>query len=1253
MRKWIIICVVAALLVLPIALLGVLLYTQTGVGLIASQLDRLERFGVHIEGLSGTLAGPLHIKRFELDNSHVHIVTLDIVAQLELRKLLLQTVTLSSLTTRDTLIEIRNPPPTPDNGQPLRFLPGFMRVDAHGAQFTRIRYVNIDGTTVDMNSLHGRVSISPQEVRADEFRIDASEFNLAGNGRLRAQKPLALELNATGNAHMERGTQIAAAAQLGGTLDELTIKVNLQQPDVAKADVVLTRPEGHWRIAGTVAAEQFSLEPWMDRPPLSLRNVTVKVDAQPDSIRVAGNVGIPEFDTRDLTIDARGRFAAKVLHLDTADIALNDSPARMHVSGDLTFGSATPAIDIAARWQNLQWPLHGDSDLHSASGDATLRGPLPYDYTINAQFRVPRVGNGSGSASGVLSKEAVSIASYSVKALGGAASGTGSLQFKQPQAWTLSAAATDINPAAIDAQFPGRVRFNVTAKGQGLSKDARFDARLAQLAGTLRNEPLQGSGIVQRDAHNWRVQNAKVSLGKMQLVADGTLGERVDAHWSLQADSLQTLLPQARGKVDFTGSANGPVKTPHVVATLRASDLGYNQWRVGVLNISGDVDLAGTAPSRWSFQARNAGNDQPLIDMLRLTGEGNATEHRVTIAMRGNAAATPGDTSPRARVQVVGHLIQGVWSAVITGTNVDPGVTEKLSIVAPANLVVAQDHASLDDLCLSLGNGRFCVNGKWQRNGPWEGTVAGYEIPLAALLPPGGDQGEYSGRIEGRVKASGLPGQPWQGEAGMRIIDAAIIYRPQGAEPETLNLGNGGLAATATSQSVDFSLGLQAFADTFVYANAHIDRHGSNDLLHLPLTGDVKARAADANILPIMFPEVDNAAGVLTANINVHGMLAAPEIDGRIELNNGEFDSYRVNLALRELNLAADLASTGLQFKGTGRAGDGQLDVGGHLSWHEGVSRGQLTLKGQNLLVADLPEYRVVASPDLKFEIDGQQMKASGELNIPSASIKPVNLSGAVQPSQDARYVGETVAEREGRFVVDSDIRVVIGDDVQIDSFGLQGHVKGGVQTLVHTGDTAIGRGELSIAEGRYEAYGQKLDISRGRLLFDSSPLDDPGLDIEARRTVDSVEVGMNVRGTLRSPRLTFFSDPAMPQTQIVSYLLVGKGIDDMQSGETATVNSARDTLALQGGGVLASQLGHRLGLEEVGVESTTQTSGQTNTALVLGKFLSPRLFISYGISLTESINTLKLRYTLSDRWVLKLEAGEAQAADAEFRIQR
>ncbi|RPH54160.1 MAG: hypothetical protein EHM84_02395 [Lysobacterales bacterium] len=421
----------------------------------------------------------------------------------------------------------------------------------------------------------------------------------------------------------------------------------------------------------------------------------------------------------------------------------------------------------------------------------------------------------------------------------------------------------------------------------------------------------------------------------------------------------------------------------------------------------------------------------------------------------------------------------------------------------------------------------------------------------------------------------------------------------------------------------------------------------------MPLTGDLRARSADANILPLLFPDIDNAAGLLTANATVAGSLAAPRIEVRIELANGEFDSYRLNLALRELNVRADLSNDGLEFRGAGRAGDGRLDLDGRYSWRGGKSRGDLHLQGQNLLVADLPEYRVVASPDLRFRIDGQRIDVAGDVVIPSALLQPNQITGAVRASDDARYVGEHSAEREGKFIVHSEIRITMGEDVRVEAFGLQGQITGGVGLTMHTRETPVGRGALGVAVGRYEAYGQKLEITRGQLLFDSSPLDDPGLDIEARREIETTTVGVNVRGTLQEPRVTFFSDPAMPQTQIVSYLLTGKSVDTMQSGMTSTTRSTQDALAVQGGGLLASQLGRRLGLDEVGVESSTGSAGESNSSLVLGKFLSPRLFISYGISLTESINTLKLRYTMSERWTLKTESGEHQSADVEYTIEK
>jgi len=1249
--KRVLLSALALLIVVPIAVVSVLVYSETGVGMLAKQLPLLARFGVTIEGLSGTLAGPLRVKRFELDNPNVHIVSHDIVIYLEFREILFQTVRVSSLTAHDTLVEARIAPPVL-NPKPVRFLPSFMSINARGIDFDKLRFVNVNGMVIDADRLQARARINSKRLRVTEFKIDAPKFNLSGKGELLAQRPLALQATTTGRMSMDRGSELSGDAQLAGTIDNLSMKAQVKQPSIAQADVVLTRPNKSWRIAGTVNSPAFSLQPWLEKPPFSLRNIALRVDMDPNRIRAVGNIGVPEYYDKDVTLDAQGKFAARVLQLSSADIALNDSPGRIHASGSIAFDGGDPTLDMAARWTNLQWPLGGKALTTSTHGNLTLRGPMPYDYAVDAHVAVPRVTEGDVVGHGVLSKDQLIVNDYSLRVLDGSMTGTGSLQFKEPRAWSLTAQGTNINPAAINKEFPGRLAFAVAGKGQGLNKNAVFSVKLASLKGTLRGEPVRGSGTIDRNANNWRVQDARVSMGSAQLALNGTIGNTADIQWALQAQTLQTLLPQAHGSIDFTGSAKGPLKSPHVIADLKAQNLRYESWRITSATLNGDVDLAGNAPSHLSVQAQQIGREGPLVESLRVDGDGNAGEHRISIAVAG--AAANGRGAPKADLQIVGHYIRQTWTAVINASNIETGVIQdKVSIAAPANVVASSDRASLDNLCLVLGNGRFCAAGKWQRNGPWEATVSGYELPLALMLPPSGDQGEYAGRIEGRIHAFGAPGKPWQGEAGMRIIDAAIIYRPQGAEPETLNLGTGGIAATATSERIEMSLGLQAFTDTFLYANGRIVRNGSNDLLHLPFTGDVRLRAADANILPIVFPEIDHAAGVLSANANLRGTLAEPQIDGHLELQHGEFDSYRVNLALRELNLIANIAANGLDFKGSANAGEGKLDVDGRFAWRGGESHGELRLRGQNLLVADLPEYHVVASPDLKFAIDGRLIKATGELTIPSARIQPVNLSGAVQPSEDARYVGEHEAERAGRYVVDSQIQLKMGDDVQVDSFGLQGRIAGGVATFVHTGEQPIGRGELSVVEGRYEAYGQKLAISRGRLLFDNSSLDDPGLDIEARRKVEAIEVGLNVRGTLRAPRLTFFSDPSMPQTQIVSYLLVGKPLDSTQSGGTASVSSASDALALQGGGVLAGQLGKRLGLDEVGVESSVGTAGQSRSALVLGKFLSPRLFISYGISLTQTVNTLKLRYTISDKWILKTEAGDEQSLDVEYTISK
>ncbi len=65
----------------------------------------LERFHVKIEGVSGTLAGPLRVARFELNHPRVHVVVNDIVIEPQLRGLMIQTLQAGSVTARESLVE--------------------------------------------------------------------------------------------------------------------------------------------------------------------------------------------------------------------------------------------------------------------------------------------------------------------------------------------------------------------------------------------------------------------------------------------------------------------------------------------------------------------------------------------------------------------------------------------------------------------------------------------------------------------------------------------------------------------------------------------------------------------------------------------------------------------------------------------------------------------------------------------------------------------------------------------------------------------------------------------------------------------------------------------------------------------------------------------------------------------------------------------------------------------------------------------
>ena len=95
-------------------------------------------------------------------------------------------------------------------------------------------------------------------------------------------------------------------------------------------------------------------------------------------------------------------------------------------------------------------------------------------------------------------------------------------------------------------------------------------------------------------------------------------------------------------------------------------------------------------------------------------------------------------------------------------------------------------------------------------------------------------------------------------------------------------------------------------------------------------------------------------------------------------------------------------------------------------------------------------------------------------------------------------------------------------------------------------------------------------------------------------------------------------------------------------------------TLEIQGGvGGSASPMGYKpLQVTAPGAIPAAVQSGITETVLTVGKFLTPKLYISYGRSIFTGSNLFLLRYDIFKRWQIETQTGSESGADLFYKME-
>ncbi len=227
----------------------------------------------------------------------------------------------------------------------------------------------------------------------------------------------------------------------------------------------------------------------------------------------------------------------------------------------------------------------------------------------------------------------------------------------------------------------------------------------------------------------------------------------------------------------------------------------------------------------------------------------------------------------------------------------------------------------------------------------------------------------------------------------------------------------------------------------------------------------------------------------------------------------------------------------------------------------------------------------------------------------------------------------------------------ILGRRVEFIGLGAELRLTGSVLLEQSPGEPVQGTGSIEIVEGRYKKYGQDLEVQKGRLTF-AGPIRNPAMDLEASRTADDgVVAGMIVRGTLERPEVSVYSEPPMSETDALAYVVLGHKLDESSGSDTSLLASAATSLGIKGANLLTADLARKAGLDVAKVE----TEGTfEEAALVVGKYLTPDLYLQYGIGIFHQESTIEIRYELSRRWAIRAESSvRATGGDVLYTIEK
>jgi translocation and assembly module TamB len=1259
--------IIALFLLLPVMLLSWLTLTQSGMRWLYQQVEFYLPLELSIASMDGNLIGPITVSGLEYQQDGMLIRADQIILDWQPAELLIAHIDISQLHIRSLEIVLPDtesaeqaqsqPSVTilPEINLPWRLLLKDGLVDGLS--------ISQNGETYAVNRVKLNATTLFSKINIKELAVDADTYSVEIKGSLSPTSNYQHELDISWQTRLPSTAILKGQGQIKGDMEKTRLTQRVQGPLQLSIDAELSDLLDLLSWQAKVDARQFDLAKIDTSWPALSGAIKFEASGDLSTATVAGRLQgkHPEVGDLDAAFNLQ-RLSDNTIQINQLKLLLPQTDTTIDSSGTWLPAANGGHVDLTMDWKNLRWPMQQPAWFNSNHGNGTITGNIDhYEIDLTTDSPWPQTIASTWHASATGNIDGLDISSLRVEALQGEAIASGQLKWSPELKWTADISASGIDPASLWPEMPGQLKAKISSKGRMQDGQLVVENNIKQITGTLRNYP-----VTLRSQVNWQNDQLQISRldfhsGKSQITVDGRIGETLKLDWTVDSPNLAELYPLAKGQLKASGHVSGSQQTPVIQATVHGKALSYPNYEIAAIDGSLAVDLFHWEKVDIKLAAQKLSLNDFKVETLSIDADSQQQQLKVT------------SKQLAAQVELRGKARAAGWQGQIEQITVQSEYFDNWQLDKPVALDLSDSSITADTLCLHNDRQASICGHVDRQQSAWSASIDMKKLPLKLLhhwLPEelelegvadGSASVKLLSTIEPNTKStsqstsdsSTQPPDQLLAQVHIELPPSAIIYPMLGGKTDRREYSGGNIQLTLDAQALKASAELTMVNKDHLLARLVLP--GFNPLsaepAEQPMKASVQLDILDMRMIESITSEIHELQGEFKLQLIAEGTLDHPLLSGHAELLNGELQIPRLGLNIEKLTLSSrsDNDRT-LNFHLDARSGGGKLAVDGHtrLDRADGWPT-EISIKGDKFEVSSIPEARVMASPDLKIKLKNRSIDISGNIDIPYAKLQPKDITQAATTSSDTVIIGGE-QQPEEKWLITTEVRLTLGDRVHFYGFGFEGRLGGSLLLKDEPGQLTTATGVITIPEGNYRAYGQRLEVENGRIVYTGGPLTNPGLDLRAVRKVSDITVGLTVRGSLNQPQLEIFSSPAMSQTDALAYLILGRPLESANSEEGNTMAKAALALGLSGGDQIARGLGDRFGLDDMRVESS-DTGDQAS--LVVGRYISPKLYASYGVGLIESINTLTLRYQISNKWQIKAESGEAQGADILYTFER